>query len=116
MAEVPAPVTVHTTLSVASERLQRSQYGMLPLVDHHGTYRGVLTVQAVSDALADGTDDASTVESLAEMPSILREDEHVDEGIRALDLSGSGAVPVLAVDRDRVVGWFDYRAALSSFR
>lgn len=52
----------------------------------------------------------------AEIPSVLREDEHVDEGIRALDLSGAGTVPVLAADGDRVVGWFDYRAALRSFR
>jgi CIC family chloride channel protein len=116
MAEVPAPISTDTPRSVAAELLQRSRYGVLPLVDHDSTYRGVLTVQAVSDALADGSDEGATVESLAEIPSVLREDEHVDEGIRALDLSGSGAVPVLAVDRDRVVGWFDYRAALSSFR
>jgi CIC family chloride channel protein len=101
---------------LAAERLRRSPYGVLPLVDHDGTYRGVLTVQAVSDALAEGTDAATTVESLAEVPSILREDEHVDDGIRALDLSSCGVVPVLASDGERVVGWFDYRSALATFR
>jgi hypothetical protein len=47
---------------------------------------------------------------------ILREDEHVDDGIRALDLSSCGVVPVLASDGERVVGWFDYRSALATFR
>jgi CBS domain-containing protein len=80
MAEVPPAIATDATISVAAERLRRSPYGVLPLVDHDGTYRGVLTVQAVSDAVAEGTDAATTVESLAEVPSILREDEHIDDG------------------------------------
>ncbi|HEX2895811.1 MAG TPA: chloride channel protein [Marmoricola sp.] len=119
MAAVPPSLPAETTLSVAAQALRESQYGVLPVVDADGTYLGVLTVRAVSDALAEGPNEAettTTVRSLVEIPSTLREDEHVDDGIRALDLSGSGAIPVLSASDDRVVGWFDYRAALTSFR
>jgi CIC family chloride channel protein len=116
MAEVPPAIAIDATLSSAAERLRNSLYGVLPLVDRDGTYRGVLTVQAVSDALADGTDAATAAGSLAEIPSVLRDNDHVDDGIRALDLSGCGVVPVLASDGERVVGWFDYRSALATFR
>jgi hypothetical protein len=63
-----------------------------------------------------GTDTDTAAGSLAEIPSVPRDNDHVDDGIRSLDLSGCGVVPVLASDGERVVGWFDYRSALATFR
>ena len=114
MRPVPAPLSGEVTLEVAAALLARSPYGVLPVTRPDGSYVGVLTARAVAEAIADGQHDTSTAELLVERPTTLREDDDVDHGIQALDHSGCGAIPVLGASRDEVVGWFDYRDALTT--
>ena len=88
------------------------RYGVLP-VTRDGTYLGIITARAVSEALFDGRHEATPAELLVELPSLVREDTEVADAIRALDASECGALPVLAATGPEVVGWFDYRDALS---
>jgi len=114
MRPLPTPLPTDVALPTAAEHLARSSYGVLPVAEPDGTFLGVLTARAVAEAISDGQHDASPVEVLVEQPTTLREDDDVDHGIRVLDQSGLGAIPVLAADQDEVVGWFDYRDALTT--
>jgi CIC family chloride channel protein len=114
MKPVPAPLPADVALPIAAERLARSVYGVLPVAQQDGTHLGVLTARAVAEAIADGQHDATPAQLLVELPTTLRENDDVDHGIQALDHSGCGAVPVLAAAGNEVVGWFDYRDALTT--
>jgi CIC family chloride channel protein len=113
MGPLPEAVPAGTALLAASDLLARSPYGVLP-VSHGEVFAGILTARAVAEALADGHHDKTAAEHLVELPVRLRADQLVDEGLRALDRSGCGAVPVHAARGHEVVGWFDYRAALGA--
>ncbi len=113
MRPVPEPVPADHSLQAASDKLAYSPYGVLP-VARDGDYLGVLTARAVAEAISDGQHDATPAELLAELPITLRDTDHVDEAVRALDGSGLGALPVLSAVSGDIVGWFDYRLALNT--
>lgn len=113
MTALPEAVPAAMPLLEAADLLARSPYGVLPVTDD-GVVAGVLTARAVSEALTDGHHDATAVEHLVELPVTLRAHQDVDEGIRALDHSGCGAIPVHAAEGLEIVGWFDYRSALGA--
>jgi CIC family chloride channel protein len=114
MQPVPPTLPADLPLPAAADRLARSAYGVLPVADRDGTHLGVLTASAVAEALADGRHDAAPAQLLVDSPAPLREHQDIDDGIEALERSGCGAIPVLATDIDDVVGWFDYRNAIST--
>ncbi len=114
MKPLPAPLAADLPLSVAADHLTRSAYGVLPVAGPDGTYLGVLTARAVTEAIADGRHNAVPAEMLVELPEPVRENDDVDEAIQVLDHSRCDAVPVFAADREDVVGWFDYRDALTT--
>ena len=79
-----------------------------------GDLLGVVTARTLAETMADGHHDSDPVQSLVEPPAPLRESQDVEDGIEALERSGCGAVPVLGTDGEEVVGWFDYRNAIST--
>ncbi|HEX3929400.1 MAG TPA: chloride channel protein [Nocardioides sp.] len=113
MKPLPPAIAADARLADVALELARTRYGVLP-VARDGTYLGVVTARAVSEALSDGRHDATPVELLVELPSSVREDTEVADAIRALDASDCGAIPVLSAASAGVVGWFDYQNALAS--
>ncbi|MFG1912492.1 CBS domain-containing protein [Kribbella sp. NPDC048928] len=81
-----------------------------------GTHSGLLVLAAVvgAGALADGRHGAEPASLVLEFPVVVRPDDHVAQGIEALDRSGCVAVPVL--DERRLVGWISSRTALRALR
>ncbi len=114
MGPLPVAVASDRPIREVASLLAAAHYGVLPITGPGGDFLGVLTARAVSEALADGRHDVDPAELLSELPEALREDDHLDRAIEALDHSGMGAIPVLAADGDEVVGWLDYRAALGA--
>ncbi len=114
MRPVPRPLSCEDSLAVAAALLGRVDAGVLPVADGDGTYVGVVTAHSVSDALAHGESDLSPAHLLVELPSRVTSADSVSSGVRALDTSGLGAIPVFAEQGQEVVGWFDYRAALQA--
>jgi CIC family chloride channel protein len=112
MTAVPEGVQADLPLRDVALMLARSASGVLPVIDGHGNYLGVVTARVVAEALADGRHDADPASLVLELPLEVRRDDHLDQAIEALDRSGCAAVPVL--DAGRVAGWISYRVALSS--
>lgn len=113
MAPVPDGIPADARLEAAADQLARSAYGILPVVAGEA-YQGVLTARTVADAMTEGYD--GRLAALAEKPTEVEADAHLDDAIRALELSHLGALPVVAPDTRSVVGWFDYDVALRGFR
>ncbi len=112
MLGFPEPVPADAPLPQAADLLARSAHGVLPVVDGD-EYLGVITARGVAEAIADGEPDATPGRVLAELPVVVRVDDHVDHAVRAVRTGGLPAVPVLDAD-DRLVGWFDHQTALAA--
>jgi CIC family chloride channel protein len=115
MRPLPEPINADALLGEAAERLGRSRDGALPVSDV-GAYVGVVTAQAVVEAIATSTGGATTVGSLAKRPTAITSRDHLDTAIRALDESDLSALPVEDPVTGEVVGWFDYDVALAQLR
>jgi len=116
MGPMPTPLAGDLALPAAAAQLARAPYGVLPVAEPDGTHFGMLTARAVSDAMVEGWNDDNPCASLAEPAVTVRIGDHIDDAIQALDRGTAGAAPVLESTGDRIVGWFDYRAALDSLR
>lgn len=116
MGPVPEAVGAGTALADVAGVLAHSAYGVLPVLRDDGTYAGVITARAVAEALEDGRHDHDPTQLLLELPVRLFGDEHLDQVVEALDLSGCGAIPVLDRDTGDPVGWVDYAATLRAMR
>lgn len=114
MKPLPGAIAADARLADVALELALSRYGVLPVTRDDGTYLGVVTARAVSEALADGRHEAAPAHLLVELPSPIREDTDVADAVAALDTSDCGALPVFATEGVDVVGWFDYQAALNS--
>ncbi|WP_374955443.1 CBS domain-containing protein [Streptomyces sp. Ru72] len=76
MDPLPSPLPASTTLADAADLLSLSGHGALPVTDDSGEYVGVVTAQAVAEALAEQPDAAPTlVGQLAEQPPRRQTDE-----------------------------------------
>jgi chloride channel protein, CIC family len=112
MRPVPVALAPEDTFALAAAELGTVDDGVLPVADGAGTYLGVVTAHAVSEALAQGEPDASPIRLLLEKPVRVTADDPLSTGVRALDASGVAAIPVLAGRGRELVGWFDHRSAL----
>jgi CIC family chloride channel protein len=114
MAPVPEPLMATDDLTAAAHRLATDQDGVLPVARTDGTYLGVVTARAVTDALAHGDPDQTPSNLLVELPSRVTVNDMIGTGVQALAISGMPAVPVVDEDGHRIVGWFDHRLALAT--
>jgi CIC family chloride channel protein len=107
------PVPEVTPLADVSVRLSDARDGQLPVVDGDGAFAGIVTAQAVTDALAEGRNDNTPVGRVAERVSVVRADESLDAILPALNRSAAPALAV--VDGDgAVVGWLTHQGVLSA--
>jgi CIC family chloride channel protein len=116
MQPIGATLSAETVLFDATDRLARSRYGQLPVVDADGAYLGIVTARTVADTLADGAHDQRTVGSVVERTSSVRADETVDVALELLESAASTAVPVLDETGTEVVGWLTHQQVLAALR
>ncbi|WP_179023624.1 chloride channel protein [Streptomyces sp. IMTB 2501] len=113
MEPLPEPLPATTSLTDAADLLSLSGHGALPVVDDTGGYVGVVTAQAVAEALAEQPDAVpQTVEQLATPPAPVTTEQPLAQALHTL-LSATGTgVPVLDAEQGRPVGWLSHQSAL----
>ncbi|MFJ9543789.1 chloride channel protein [Streptomyces sp. NPDC101225] len=113
MEPLPSPLATSTSLADAAELLSLSGHGALPMIDDGGEYAGVVTAQAVAEALAEQPEDAPTrTGQLAETPEPVLADQPLAQALHALLSSAGTGVPVLDSEHGKPVGWLSHQSAL----
>ncbi|MET8583490.1 chloride channel protein [Streptomyces collinus] len=113
MEPLPSPLPATTALADAADLLSLSGHGALPVVAATGEYMGVVTAQAVAEALAEQPDAAPhTVEQLAAPPATVTTEQPLAQALHALLSAAGTGVPVLDAERGKPVGWLSHQSAL----
>ncbi|EYT79812.1 chloride channel protein [Streptomyces sp. Tu 6176] len=113
MGPLPAPVPASTPLAEAADLLSRSGHGALPVFDGAGNYVGVVTAQAVAEALAEQPEGApAEVGQLTEPPAPVTADEPLAHALHTLLSAAGTGLPVLDPARAVPVGWLSHQSAL----
>ncbi|GGY08015.1 chloride channel protein [Streptomyces anandii] len=113
MEPLPCPMPASTTLTDAADLLSLSGHGALPAVDDTGKYVGVVTAQAVAEALAEQADAApSTVKQLAEPPAPVTAEQPLVQALHVLLSARGTGVPVFDTEHGEPVGWLSHQSAL----
>ncbi|MFB7509647.1 chloride channel protein [Streptomyces broussonetiae] len=113
MEPLPSPLPATTALADAADLLSLSGHGALPVVAETGEYVGVVTAQAVAEALAEQPDAAPhTVEQLAAPPTTVTPEQPLAQALHALLSAAGTGVPVLDSERGKPVGWLSHQSAL----
>lgn len=106
MHPLPRPLACTTGLEEMAARL--ASHGALPVVDEHGRYAGVVSLDALEAGALDEELDAATAGDLATFP----EAPHVDDPLRqamALLAHPDGAAGLPVIDASgSPVGWLDH--------
>lgn len=113
MEPLPSPLSASTTLADSADLLSLSGHGALPVVDADGAYVGVVTAQAVAEALAEQPDSAPTrVGRLAEAPLPVTADQPLAQALHTLLSAAATGVPVLDAQQGKPVGWLSHQSVL----
>ncbi|WP_328505045.1 chloride channel protein [Streptomyces sp. NBC_00457] len=113
MDPLPTPLPSSTALSDAADLLSLSGHGALPVVDDTGGYIGVVTAQAVAEALAEQADTApARAGQLTEPPAPVTVDQPLAQALHVLLSAAGTGVPVLDTAHGRPVGWLSHQSAL----
>jgi CIC family chloride channel protein len=96
----------------AADLLSRAPHGQMPVLDSQGRYRGIATVRAAADTLADGEHNLATVSSVVELPDAVHITDSISDALAALELS-PGVVPVLDATGANLVGWLSHQRVLT---
>ncbi|MER6629900.1 chloride channel protein [Streptomyces sp. NPDC000987] len=113
MEPLPSSLPVSTALADAADMLSLSGHGALPVVDHTGDYVGVITAQAVAEALAEQPKAApAVIGELAEPPAPVTADQPLAQALHILLSSSGTGVPVLDSEHGKPVGWLSHQSAL----
>jgi CIC family chloride channel protein len=113
MEPLPSPLPATTALADAADLLSLSGHGALPVIDDTGEYVGVVTGQAVAEALAEQPDAAPGSRTARRAPPRpVTPDEPLAQALHAL-LSATGTgIPVLDPEQGKPVGWLSHQSAL----
>ncbi|WP_204166110.1 chloride channel protein [Streptomyces sp. NEAU-S7GS2] len=116
MEPLPAPLPDATELAEAGDLLVRSEHGALPVLDAEGRYLGTLTARSVAEVLAErpggDCEPPALAADLAEPTAPLTTDMALSTALHALVAAPGTGLPVLAPERDRLVGWLTHQSAL----
>ncbi|MFI6012592.1 chloride channel protein [Streptomyces sp. NPDC051243] len=113
MEPLPTPLPASTPLADAADLLSLSGHGALPVVDDTGGYVGVVTAQAVGEALTEEPGSApERVGQLAEPPAPVTTDQPLAQALHTLVTAPGSGVPVLDPGRTKPVGWLSHQSAL----
>ncbi|WP_225813665.1 chloride channel protein [Streptomyces spinosus] len=113
MEPLPTPLLSSTPLPDAADALSHSGYDALPVVDEAGVHIGVISAQAVAEALMEDPEAVPTgIGELTEPSTPITTDQNLAQAVHVL-LNGAGSgVPVFDSARSRPVGWLSHRSAL----
>ncbi|GGR92393.1 chloride channel protein [Streptomyces humidus] len=113
MEPLPSSLSWSTPLPDAADLLSLSGHGALPVADEAGAYAGVVTAQAVAEALAEQPDAVPTqVGRLAERPAPVTADQSLAQALNTLLAAAGTGVPVLDHAHGEPVGWLSHQSAL----
>ncbi|MGW7527317.1 chloride channel protein [Streptomyces sp. NPDC054783] len=114
MEPLPSLLPATTALADAADLLSLSGHGALPVVDESGRYVGVVTAQAVAEALAEQPDAApATVEQLTlHPPAPVTPEQPLAQALHTLVSAAGTGVPVLDTEQGEPVGWLSHQSAL----
>lgn len=85
MEPLPSPLPASTMLADAADPLSLSGHGALPVLDDAGDYVGIVTAQAVAEALAEQPEGApAVVGQLAEPPAHVTADQPLAQALHVL--------------------------------
>ncbi|MEW1642389.1 chloride channel protein [Streptomyces sp. NPDC091219] len=113
MEPLPSALPASTTLADSAGLLSLSGHGALPVVDDSGHYVGVVTAQAVAEALAEQPEDAPTrIGQLAEVPVPVLADQPLAQALHILLSAAGTGVPVIDSVHGKPVGWLSHQSAL----
>ncbi|ASN22931.1 chloride channel protein [Streptomyces pluripotens] len=115
MEPSPAPLPSATGLTDAADALSRSGHGALPVVDDRGDYLGVVTAQAVAEALSEDPETApKRVGQLAEPPTPVTVDQPLTQALHSLLAAPGTGIPVFDASGHEPVGWLSHQSALKA--
>ncbi|MFJ3895600.1 chloride channel protein [Streptomyces sp. NPDC090083] len=113
MEPLPSALPASTTLADSAGLLSLSGHGALPVVDDSGHYVGVVTAQAVAEALAEQPEDAPTrIGQLAEVPVPVLADQPLAQALHILLSAAGTGVPVIDSTHGKPIGWLSHQSAL----
>ncbi|MFE7856938.1 chloride channel protein [Streptomyces sp. NPDC057403] len=113
MEPLPSPLAADTALTDAADLLSLSGHGALPVLDDAGNYAGVITAQAVAEALAEQPEGAPTlIGQLAETPAPILAEQPLAQAFHTLLSSAGTGLPVLDTEQGKLVGWLSHQSAL----
>ncbi|XUL94008.1 chloride channel protein [Streptomyces galilaeus] len=113
MEPLPSSLPASIGLGDAADLLSFSGHGALPVRDASGRYLGMVTAQAVAEALAEQPDEApARVGELAEPPTSVTADEPLATALHHLVSASGTGVPVLDREKGDPVGWLSHQSAL----
>ncbi|NUR02781.1 MAG: chloride channel protein [Streptomyces sp.] len=113
MEALPSPLPASATLADAADLLSLSGHGALPVVDGAGDHVGVVTAQAVAEALAEQPEGAPTlIGQLAEPPASVTAEQPLAQALHALLSAAGTGLPVLDAEHGKPVGWLSHQSAL----
>jgi CIC family chloride channel protein len=115
MHPVPESLSPDLDVAAAVTRFTATTAQALPVGDADGAYRGIVTLRRLEGALSD-SEAGQTVGQLAEQAPTLTPDLPLHEAVEALVHSTTPGLPVIAADRQRVVGWLTRRDILKAYR
>nr|WSZ21008.1 chloride channel protein [Streptomyces canus] len=113
MDPLPSSLSASTELADAADHLGLCGYGALPVVDDSGRYVGVVTAQAIAEALSEQPDAApAEVGQLAEMPAPITTEQPLAQALHTLLSAAGTGVPVLDPAHGSPVGWLSHQSVL----
>jgi CIC family chloride channel protein len=116
MGPVPEPLPDTMPLIEAAARLDELPDALLPVIDDHGAYRGVITGRMASEVLTSEHGDERTVSDATDNPPSVRSTQSLDAAIDLLDHVGTPVVPVLDESGQQLVGWLTATLLLRAVR
>jgi CIC family chloride channel protein len=115
MGPLPQALAARATPAQMLDRFAEERAEVLPVVDDARQLLGIVTARAVEEqALAD-PGRRVTAERLSRPAAELREDDLLEEAVRALSTVEAAALPVLAAEGHEVVGWVEHRDILRAY-
>ncbi|MEZ5081345.1 MAG: chloride channel protein [Thermoleophilia bacterium] len=114
MVDLPVPIRASASLEHAAAELAVSADGVLPVLDDDGDFIGTVSARSVAQALVDDVD--VPLADLVQLPPRIVPSHSVSKAVAALTEITGAALPVVADDGERLVGWLSYTHVFGHLR